>query len=62
MLKSLKTILKQDKEKYKIPRSVRDIIPIECIWKDGIFKTGNRYSKTFRFNDINYMVASKDDK
>ena len=62
MLKSLKTILKQDKEKYKIPRSVRDVIPIECIWKDGIFKTGNRYSKTFRFNDINYMVASKDDK
>ena len=62
MLKSLKTILKQDKEKYKIPRSVRDVIPIECIWKDGIFKTGNRYSKTFRFNDVNYMVASKDDK
>ena len=62
MLKSLKTILKQDKEKYKIPRSVRDVIPIECIWKDGIFKTGNRYSKTFRFNDINYMVASKDGK
>ena len=38
MLKSLKTILKQDKEKYKIPRSVRDVIPIECIWKDGILR------------------------
>ena len=62
MLKSLQTILRQDREKYKIPRKVQDIIPIRSIWPDGIFKVGIRFSKTFRFTDINYLVASREDK
>ena len=32
------------------------------MWEDGIFKVGNRYTKTFRFDDINYAVASREDK
>lgn len=24
--------------------------------------TGNRFSKTYRFSDINYLVASREDK
>ena len=32
------------------------------MWDDGIFKVGNRYTKTFRFDDINYAVASREDK
>ena len=28
----------QEKEKYRIPRKVQDLIPIDCIWKDGIFR------------------------
>lgn len=62
MIKSIKTIMRQDKEKYKVPRKVQDIIPIERIWKDGIFKVGNKFSKTFKFTDINYLVASREDK
>lgn len=62
MIKTLKTILRQEKEKYKIPRKVQDIIPIQCIWKDGIFKSGGKFSKTFKFTDINYLVASREDK
>ena len=62
MLKSIKKLLTQEKEKYRIPRKVQDLIPIDCIWKDGIFRTGNKYSKTYRFTDINYQVASMDDK
>ena len=62
MIKSIKTIMRQDKEKYKVPSKVQDIIPIQCVWKDGIFKVGNKFSKTFKFTDINYLVASREDK
>ena len=62
MIKSLRTLFKQDKESYKVPKSVQDYIPIQKMWDDGIFKVGNRYTKTFRFDDINYAVASREDK
>ena len=56
-------LFKKDKEKFITPKGVQDIIPIKRIWKDGIFLVGkNTYSKTFRFTDINYAVASKEDK
>ncbi len=62
MIKSLRTLFKQDKESYKVPKSVQDYIPVQKMWDDGIFKVGNRYTKTFRFDDINYAVASREDK
>ena len=62
MLKTIKTILTQDKERYSVPRRVQDIIPITCIWPDGIFKVGGKFAKSFKFTDINYMVASREDK
>lgn len=62
MIKSIKTILSQDKEKYKVPRKVQDVIPIKRIWSDGIFQVGNKYAKSWKFSDINYMVASREDK
>ena len=63
MIRTLSNIIKQDKEKFVIPKSVQQAIPIQTIWKDGIFKVGrNKFSRTFRFQDINYEVASRDDK
>lgn len=63
MIKTLTNVLKQDKEKIAVPRKVQDIIPVRSIWPDGIFMTGkNKFSKTYRFTDINYTVASRDDK
>lgn len=57
------TLFKKDKEKFKIPRSVQDAIPIDAMWEDGIFLVGkNKYSKCFKFTDINYSVASREDK
>ena len=61
MMKSIRNLLRQDREKYVIPRRVQDVIPIQKIWEDGIFLTGGRYAKTFRFTDINYQVASEPD-
>ena len=62
MMKSLKAILKRDKEKYRVPRTVQQIIPIKRIWPDGIFLVGNNYSKSWKFSDINYLVASPEDQ
>ena len=63
MIKTLNTLIKQDKEKFVVPRGVQDIIPIQAIYEDGIFLVGrNKYSKMFRFDDINYAVASRADK
>ena len=55
MIKTLKNLLKQDKERYTVPRKVQDVIPIRRIWKDGIFQVGSRFSKTYQFSDINYL-------
>ena len=58
-MKAIKQVLRQDKEPYRIPRRVQDVIPIKRIWNDGIFLAGTRYCKSFKFTDINYMVASE---
>ena len=62
MIKTLKIMSKQDKERYTVPRKVQDVIPVRRIWQDGIFSTGNKFSKSYRFSDINYLVASREDK
>ena len=62
MIKSIKTIMRQDRERYVVPRRVQDVIPIQAVWEDGIFRVGNKFSKTYRFTDINYFVASREDK
>ena len=62
MIKTLQTTLKQDRERLPIPRSVQDAIPIRQVWPDGIFLCGSKFSKTIRFSDINYAIASKEDK
>ncbi len=58
-MKAIKQVLRQDKEPYRIPKRVQDVIPIKQIWSDGIFLAGTRYCKSFKFTDINYMVASE---
>ena len=63
MMKSIKSILKSDKERYSVPSRVQDLIPIKRIWPNGIFMVGNnKFCQTFRFTDINYLVASREDK
>ena len=62
-MKTIRNLFKQDKEKFVPPKGVQDCIPIKTIYKDGIFETSkNKFSKCFRFTDINYAVASRLDK
>lgn len=63
MIKTMKMLFKQDKEKFVVPKGVQDIIPVKAIYNDGIFQVGkNKYTKTYKFEDINYAVASRDDQ
>ena len=62
MIKTLSQALRMDKERFKVPKSVQQAIPIQQIWPDGIFQQGTKFSKTYRFTDINYYIASKDNK
>ena len=63
MIKTLTNLFKQDKEKFVAPKGGQDVIPVAAIFDDGIFKVGkDKYSKTYRFTDINYAVASREDK
>lgn len=62
-MKTLKTMIKREKEKFVMPKSVQDVIPIKAVYKDGIFLlSNNKYSKTFKFTDINYHIASDEEK
>ena len=63
MIKALGNVLKQDKEPFRVPKRVQDAIPIQTVYLDGIFKVGrSKYAKTYKFTDINYEVASHEDK
>ena len=63
MIKTMKMLFKQDKEKFVVPKGVQDSIPVKAIYSDGIFRVGkNKYTKTYKFEDINYAVASRDDQ
>ena len=62
MIKSYERLKKLNKEKLRIPRTVQDTIPVDTIYKDGNFKSGNKYTKSYRFLDINYKIASGEDK
>ena len=55
-------LLQRQMGRYRVPKRVQDLIPIDCLWEDGIFVSGGKFSKTFRFSDINYKVASNEDQ
>ena len=57
MIKTLKKIFKLDKEKFKVPKSVQDIIPAKAIWEDGIFLVGkNKYKSKI---EIEYEIEEQ---
>lgn len=66
MLKTYEKIKNLKKEKYKSPKTIQDIIPFDFLYKDGTFQKGmktkgfNAYSKTYFFDDVNFLNVSKD--
>lgn len=47
---------------FNVPKSVQQFIPVDQVWSDGIFRSGNRFSRSWKLTDINYAVASKEDQ
>ncbi len=62
MLRTLKMMRTNTKNYLKIPKNIQNIIPFEIIYEDGIARSGNMFSKTYVFQDINYAVASNEEK
>ena len=48
-----------ERDAFRIPRSVQQSILIKRIYKDGIFQVSGRFSKTWRFFDVNYAVDER---
>lgn len=48
----------EERDAFFVPRSVQQSIPIRRIYKDGIFQLSGKFSKSWRFFDVNYAVAS----
>ena len=63
MIKTLKLLSKQEHEKFKVPKNVQELIPVQTVYSDGIFQVApGKFAKSFKFEDINYAVASREDK
>ena len=62
MIKSYERLKRQNREKFKLPKTAQDIVNVDTVYKDGIFKKEKKYSKTYKFKDINYSIASKEQK
>lgn len=62
MMKSLLAANRSEKDSFRIPHSVQQSIPVRRIFTDGIWQVGQKYSKTWRFSDINYAASSLDDR
>ena len=43
---------------YKLPRSVQQSIPIDRIYADGVWQSGNVFSMMWQISDINYAMQS----
>ena len=61
-MKYFQKIMRQDKERFTVPRSVQQTIHIQRIWQDGLFYSGSRYSQAWRFSDINYLLSGRTEK
>lgn len=62
MMKSLMAANKSEMDKFTVPRSVQQSIPVRKIFADGIWQAGNKHSRTWRLSDVNYAAASEDDQ
>ena len=48
---------------YKAPKSIQETIEIEKVAVNGIFEVSkNRYSKCYRFHDINYTTTNEEEQ
>ena len=50
MVRTLKNIFRQDREKFVVPKSVQQAVPILAVWENGIFQIAkNKFARTYKF-------------
>ena len=54
------TLHNPERDTFFVPHSVQDSIPIKRVYGDGIFEVGGKFSKSWRFFDINYKAEAYD--
>ena len=58
-----KLLKKASEPLYKSPKSIQETIEIMAIAENGIFEVSkNHYSKSYRFQDINYTTATENEQ
>ncbi|MDD3417684.1 MAG: DUF87 domain-containing protein [Lachnospiraceae bacterium] len=58
-----KELKKASEPLYKAPKSIQETIEIMAVAENGIFEVSkNRYSKCYRFQDINYTTTNEDEQ
>ena len=58
-----KLLKKASEPLYKTPKSIQETIEIMAVAETGIFEVSrNKYSKCYRFQDINYTTATEDEQ
>ena len=62
MIKTLAIANRSERDKFRIPRSVQETIPIREIYSDGIWQVGRKLSRSWHFSDVNYVNVSDEDK
>lgn len=61
--KKVATIIKNAQRDDGIPRTTQQSIPFDRMFQDGICRVGtDYYTKTIRFQDINYQLAQQEDQ
>lgn len=64
-MKTLKNANAYEHQKYKVPRSVQKLVPMDVLFSDGMMQRADQrrflnHSFTWRFSDLNFTVASDD--
>jgi len=62
MVKSLRNSAIMEKMPFTRKKIAQHTAPVKQIFDDGTFLTNKNYSRTYKFSDINFSVASKEDK
>ncbi len=61
--KEITEIIKAAQKYDGIPRTAQQTVPFDRMFQDGICRIGqDYYTKTIRFQDINYQLATQEDK
>ena len=46
------------KELYEKPKNVQEVLPVKELYEDGVMNVLGKFSKMYRFTDINFQTSA----